>query len=190
MAPERANQSVAVLGAGGTMGFAIAQRLARSGFRVLAWNRSRAKAEPLSSDAAVVDSPAEAAAGADVVLTMLTNADAVLESITAAVPESPRDRTVWLHMSTVGEDGTDRCAETARELAVPFVDAPVAGTRAQAEAGELVVLASGPDDARAYVEPVFEAIGRKVVWAGPAGAGSRMKLAADALLLSVNREHR
>jgi 3-hydroxyisobutyrate dehydrogenase len=167
------------------MGFAIAQRLARSGFRVLAWNRSRAKAEPLSPDAAVVDSPAEAAAGADVLLTILTNAHAALESITAAVPEFPRDRTAWLQMSTVGEDGTDRCLETARELGLPFVDAPVTGTRTGAEAGELVMLASGPDDARAYVEPVFEAIGRTTVWAGAAGAGTRMKLAANARLLAV-----
>ena len=76
-------ETAAVLGAGGMMGFPMARNLARSGISVRAWNRSRDKAEPLAKDGAqVCDSPAEAAEGASVILTMLADADAVLDVVT------------------------------------------------------------------------------------------------------------
>src|SRR5690242_17962200 len=103
-----AEETVAVLGAGGTMGFPMARNMAKAGIQIRAWNRSREKAEPLEQDGATVcDTPAEACDGAGIVLTMLADADAVLESAKDAL----REGVLWLQMSTVGEAGTDRCLE-------------------------------------------------------------------------------
>ncbi len=182
--------AIAVLGAGGIMGKAMAANLARSGFDVRAWNRSRAKAEPLAFDgAAIAGTPAEAAGGADVVLTMLADLDAVAAAmdgrhgaITAMDPG-----TIWLQMSTIGDTGSDRCADLAAKHDVAFFDAPVLGTREPAEQRKLVILASGPDsaDVRAQVQPVFDALGHRTLWLGPAGAGSRLKLVLNAWVLAV-----
>lgn len=177
--------TVALLGAGGTMGFAMARNLARAGFPVRAWNRSSERAEPLGDDGATVTgSPAEAAAGADVLLTMLSDADAVLEPAESALAAASPGL-VWLQMSTIGEAGTQRCAELAERHGVTFVDAPVSGTKEPAEQGKLVVLASGPQAAREMVEPIFEVVGQKTVWVGEAGGGTLLKLAVNAWLVSV-----
>jgi 3-hydroxyisobutyrate dehydrogenase len=86
---------------------------------------------------------------------------------------------VWLQMSTVGEDGSNRLAETATEHGVVFVDAPVLGTRQPAEQGQLVVLASGPVEVRERSQQIFDVVGSKTVWLGEAGAGSRLKLVVN-----------
>src|ERR1035441_822630 len=78
----RSAETVAVLGAGGTMGFAMARNIARAGIKVRAWNRTRAKAEPLADDGAcIAATPAQAATGASIVLTMLADADAVVAAM-------------------------------------------------------------------------------------------------------------
>ena len=171
--------TIAVLGAGGIMGRPMAANLAAAGFRVHGWNRTRDKAE--QDGVEVLDSPADAARDAGIVLTMLAEADTVLD----AVGEALGDGTLWLQMSTIGIDGTVRCGELARERGATFVDAPVLGTKGPAEAGELVVIASGPDDARQRAEPVFDAVGKRTAWAGEAGAGTRLKLVANAWILSL-----
>ena len=79
-------------------------------------------------------------------LTMLSDADAVIDAVEDAV-ESVREGTVWLQMSTIGEVGTERCAELARAHGLMLFDAPVLGTKQPAEQGKLVILASGPGDA-------------------------------------------
>jgi 3-hydroxyisobutyrate dehydrogenase len=179
---------VAVLGAGGTMGFAMARNLARGGMSVTAWNRSPGKVAPLSGDGVqVADSPAQAAAAADVVLTMLSDADAVLAAMDgelgAAAAMTPS--AIWAQMSTVGEDGTDRCARLAAGHGLTFVDSPVLGTKQPAEQGSLVVLGSGPEQARARLQPVFDIIGRKTIWVGEAGGGTKLKLVANSWVLAV-----
>jgi len=174
---------VAVLGAGGIMGFPMARNIARAGIEVRAWNRSRDKADPLGDHGvAVVDTPADAVSGAEVVVTILADTDAVLASIEQGPADEPF---VWAQMSTVGIDGTERCAGLAEERGLTFVDAPVLGTKAPAEQGELIVLASGPDNARVAVEPVFEAVGKKLMWVGEAGAGTRLKLVTNSWILAV-----
>jgi 3-hydroxyisobutyrate dehydrogenase len=179
------DQAVAVLGAGGTMGLPMAANLARAGIEVRAWNRSGEKARPLAKDGAkVLDSPAEAVSGAAVVLTMLADADAVIDSMQAALPSVGADAT-WLQMSTVGEAGADRCIELARERRIAFVDAPVLGTKQPAEEGKLVVLASGLQDMRDRVQPIFDVIGSKTMWVGEAGAGTRLKLVINSWVLTV-----
>ena len=170
---------VAVLGTG-IMGAAMARNLLAGGIEVSAWNRSREKAEPLQENGAeVADSPADAARGADFLLTMLADADAVEEALAGDVLPALAEGGVWLQMSTVGENGTKRLEETANEHGVDFVDAPVLGTRQPAEQGQLIVLASGPEGARERSQQVFDAVGSKTVWLGEAGAGSRLKLVVN-----------
>jgi 3-hydroxyisobutyrate dehydrogenase len=178
-------ETVAVLGAGGTMGFPMARNIARAGIEVRAWNRSREKAEPLREDGVtVVDTPADAVQGARVVLTMLADTDAVLNAIDGALG-SMAAGTVWLQMSTIGEAGTERCMELAREHNVEFVDAPVLGTKQPAEQGQLVVLGSGPEPLRDRLKPIFDAVGQRTIWAGEAGSGTRLKLVVNGWLVVV-----
>jgi 3-hydroxyisobutyrate dehydrogenase len=173
---------VAVLGTG-TMGAGMVASLRRAGLPVRMWNRDPAKARALTDTGAqACDSPAEAADGADVVLTMVFDVDAVDDVIRRAAPAAG---TVWLQASTVGVDGVQRTVETARELDLVLVDAPVLGTREPAEKGALVVLASGPEDARERVAPVCDAIGSTTLWLGPAGAGSRLKLVCNSWVFMV-----
>lgn len=179
---RRSTPVVAVLGAG-TMGAGMVRSLRRAGLPVRVWNRDGAKARALADAGAVaLDSPAEAADGAGVVLTMLHDAEAVTDVIARAAPASG---TVWLQTSTVGLDGAERTIALARELGVELVDAPVMGTRKPAEEGALVFLASGSESARDVLAPVFDALGRKTLWLGEAGAGSRLKLACNAWVLML-----
>lgn len=178
--------SVAVLGTG-IMGAPIARRIAGAGIEVRVWNRTRERAEALADDVAkVAATPAEAVAGADALLTMLADVDAVAsaaEGSDGGLAEAG-EGLVWMQSSTVGIAGTERLAALARERQVTFVDAPVLGTKGPAEAGELIVLGSGPEGARELLDPVFDAIGSRTFWLGEAGAGTRMKLVVNAWLLS------
>jgi 3-hydroxyisobutyrate dehydrogenase len=175
---------VALLGAG-TMGAAIAERLIEERFAVDVWNRTSGTAARLAEHGATAHArPDEAAAKADVVLTMLPTADAVrqvmLDQGTLFVI---KPGAVWVQMGTIGVEATETLrSEVARARPlVAFVDAPVSGSREPARTGHLLVLASGPDNARQIVEPVFAALGRQL-WLGEAGAGSRMKLVLNTWL--------
>ncbi|PWW23964.1 3-hydroxyisobutyrate dehydrogenase [Geodermatophilus normandii] len=174
--------TVAVLGTG-TMGAGMVTALRRADLPVRAWNRDPAKAQALTGTGAeAFGSPAGAAEGADVVLTMLLDADAVVDVVRQAAPAAG---TTWLQTSTVGVEGADRTVETARELALVLVDCPVLGTKEPAAKGALTLLASGPEDARERLAPVFDALGSKTLWLGEAGAGSRLKLACNSWLFML-----
>jgi 3-hydroxyisobutyrate dehydrogenase len=183
-----AGTKVALLGAGGTMGLPMARHIAGAGMDVVAWNRTPEKAESLSDEGIeIADTAAAAASGADILLTILSDADAVasaMEGEDGALPAVESEAT-WLQMSTIGIEGTERCATLADRHDLVLVDAPVVGTKKPAEEGKLTVLASGPDQARERCEPIFEAIGQKTVWLGEAGAGTRMKLVVNSWLLSL-----
>jgi 3-hydroxyisobutyrate dehydrogenase len=179
-------QTIAVLGAGGTMGFPIARNLAQSGFSVRAWNRSREKADPLVEDGVeIFASPGEAVERSEVIVTMLADGGAVIESMQEALSEHSPDGPVWLQMSTIGERGTERCIALAAEHELTFVDAPVLGTKEPAHEAQLVILASGPPGVEQSLRPIFDAIGKQTMWVGEAGAGSRLKLATNAWILAV-----
>jgi 3-hydroxyisobutyrate dehydrogenase len=170
---------VAVLGTG-IMGAAMARNLLAAGLEVRAWNRSREKAEPLAQDGAeVADDPKDAARGANFLLTMLADADVVEEAVGGDVLDALAEDGVWLQMSTVGEAGNERLLRLAADHDVAYVDAPVLGTRQPAEQGQLVVLASGPEEVRQRSGQVFDAVGSKTVWLGDAGGGSRLKLVVN-----------
>jgi 3-hydroxyisobutyrate dehydrogenase len=172
---------VAVLGTG-IMGAPMARNLAAAGHDVRAWNRTPEKAAALASDdVEPAGEIAEAVRGADVVITMLADGGAVEAVAEEALPAM--GGAVLAQMSTIGPEATARVAEAAEAAGVPFVDAPVLGTKAPAEQGKLVVLASGPEDER--LVPVFDAVGAKTVWLGEAGAGSRLKLVLNTWLLAL-----
>jgi 3-hydroxyisobutyrate dehydrogenase len=175
--------TVALLGTG-TMGAGMARNLAAAGIDLRVWNRTPDRATPLADVATVAATPAEAVAGADVLLTMLYDADSVL-GVVEGLRDDLAPGTIWLQQSTIGVDGTDRAVALAADLGLVLVDAPVLGTRKPAEDGTLVVLASGPDDVRERLAPVLDAIGSRTMWVGPAGAGTRLKLAANAWVLTV-----
>lgn len=179
---------VAVLGAGGTMGFPIARNLARAAQSVTAWNRSPARAEPLADDGVrLAGTPAAAVAGAEIVLTVVADGDAVLACMDGdhGAARAMAGGAVWAQLSTIGEYATDECARLAKDNGLIFVDSPVLGTRQPAEQGKLVVLASGPAEARDRVAPVFDAIGHRTIWVGEAGAGTRLKLVTNSWVLAV-----
>jgi 3-hydroxyisobutyrate dehydrogenase len=175
---------IAFLGTG-VMGQPMARNLANAGFAVHAWNRSPEKAEPLSDcGAQVFTDPGAAADGCPLLVTMLSDADSVMEVATAALGASdPPD--VWIQMSTIGLEGTERCAELADDRDVTFVDAPVLGTRAPAQEGQLVILASGPESARPAVDPVFDAVGARTHWLGEAGAATRAKVMINSWVIGI-----
>jgi 3-hydroxyisobutyrate dehydrogenase len=176
--------TIAALGTG-VMGAPMARNLARAGHEVRAWNRSPDKAAPLRDDGIDVrDDPAAAAAGADVVLTMLADADAVLD---VARRTSLAEGQIWWQASTIGIEGIEQCAALAQETGAILVDAPVLGTRLPAEEGNLVVLASGPDAALDTLAPLFDAVGQRTMRLGPAGAATRLKLAVNLWVLAVTQ---
>lgn len=177
--------NVTVLGTG-LMGSGMARSLARDGLAVTVWNRTAAKARPLEEAGAVVAEDAEAAVrDADVVVTMLFDADAVEQVMARALPAMKSDA-VWAQCATVGLDGTERLARSAERHSIAFVDSPVLGTRQPAEEGKLIVVASGPAEVRRQVSPVFDAIGSRTVWVSERpGDGHRLKLAGNAWILSL-----
>lgn len=175
---------VAMLGTG-IMGAGMATTIAGAGMDLVVWNRSRERAEPLAEKGATIaGSPAEAVREADVVVTMLWDADSVADVMNRA-RGSLKDDAVWVQTSTVGVEGTERLAGLASDLGVAFVDAPVLGTKKPAEDGALVVLASGPQEVRERIDPVLDAISSRVLWVGEAGSGSRLKLVANAWVATV-----
>ncbi|MEU6143845.1 NAD(P)-dependent oxidoreductase [Streptomyces sp. NPDC047081] len=179
--------TVSVLGTG-IMGAAMARNLARAGHTVRAWNRTRAKAEPLTADGAhVTDTPAEAVRGADVVLTILYDGPAALEVMREAA-SALRPGVAWVQSTTAGIEAVPELAAFAEEHGLLFYDAPVLGTRQPAEAGQLTVLAAGPAEGRATVEPVFDAVGARTLWTGEDGAAAtatRLKLVANSWVLAA-----
>lgn len=176
---------VTVLGVG-TMGSAMARRLLGRGFGVGVWDRDHSAMESLAEDGAEAYSgPADAARHANVVLTLLPTVEIVRDVMSGqGVLDAMRTGSIWAQMGTIGVEGTD---ELAAEVAIShpglvFVDAPVSGSRGPAESGQLVILGSGPAEARETVDPVFAALGRRTLWLGPAGFGSRMKLVLNTWL--------
>jgi 3-hydroxyisobutyrate dehydrogenase len=183
---QEATPTIAFLGTG-RMGGPMAANLARAGFTVQAWNRTASRADPLADDGAtVVASPAEAVKGAGILITMLADGPAIEQlwqepaGLAAAAPGL-----IWVQMGTVGIEWTRRLADTAAKHGLTFVDAPVSGSEGPALSGELVILASGPDQAREVLAPVFAALGKATTWLGPAGDGTQAKLVLNNWLADI-----
>ena len=178
--------TVAFLGTG-VMGAPMARNIAGQGLNVRVWNRTTERARPLEAVGATVsEEPAHAVDGADVVVTMLSDAGPTLEVAEAVLADAAPDA-IWAQMGTIGIEGTDRCIELARSRGRTFVDAPVLGTLKPAEDGKLTVLASGPEDAVERCSPVFRAVGHKTLRLGEAGQGTRLKLSVNAWVLALTQ---
>jgi 3-hydroxyisobutyrate dehydrogenase len=179
--------TVAVLGTG-LMGAGMARNLSAAGHDVRAWNRTLSRAEPLAADGVtVVADAAQAVRGADAVVTMLLDGPATRAVVESAADALPRGA-VWLQTATVGPDAQAGLAAYAAERGLLFVDAPVLGTRTVADAGQLTVLAAGPDAARAVADKVFDAVGGSTLWLpGEAadGPASRLKLVLNNWVLAL-----
>jgi 3-hydroxyisobutyrate dehydrogenase len=179
---------VAVLGIG-SMGRGMAHSLLRAGFRVDVWNRTPEPAAQLASEGATAhELPDAAVRQADVVITMVADAAAVQDvAFNQGMLAAMRPSAVWAQISTIGVAATERLAAraTAERPDVVFVDAPVSGTRGPAEAGKLLILASGPEAARPVLEPVFAALGQRTKWLGAVGDGSRLKLVMNTWLITL-----
>lgn len=182
---EQRITKVAVLGAG-IMGSAMARTLVAAGWSTTVWDRTPAATAPLrAAGASVAGSAAEAARDAHVVITMLPTAEIVTAVVfEGGVSDAFTPGAVWAQMGTVGVSGTTDLAGRLNRLRpdVMYVDAPVSGSRGPAESGQLLILASGPPQARPVVGPVFDAVGRRTLWLGDAGQGSRMKLVVNAYM--------
>jgi 3-hydroxyisobutyrate dehydrogenase len=187
---------VAVVGIG-AMGHGMATSALRAGIPTIVWNREPETTRDLAElGAEVADSAADAARRAAIIVTMVTDADAVIsiardQGMLAALAPGA----IWVQMSTIGMAGIERVAAMvdAERPDVILVDAPVSGSKDPAEEGQLTIFASGPDEARSRVAPLFDALGQRTIWVGPVGAGSRLKLvnntwlafAAEAVAASV-----
>lgn len=171
---------VTVLGMG-AMGAGMARSLLREGIEVTVWNRTAERSEPLSDDgAAVALDPIAAVTDADVVVAMLFDTAATLDVMAKVLP-AMKEGAVFVQSATVGVEGASQTASVAAEHGVAFLDCPVLGTKAPAEQGKLVMLASGDPDLRERVQPAFDAMGAKTIWVGAElGLGSKLKLVCNA----------
>jgi 3-hydroxyisobutyrate dehydrogenase len=170
--------TVAVLGLG-LMGSGMARNLLRAGFPLAVYNRSLEKAEALRPHGArVADTPAEAANGADVVVSMVADDEAARavwlgeEGALAGM----RSGSVAIESSTVTLDWIRSLQEEATPRGIELLDAPVTGSRDQAAEGQLLFLVGGSAEVLGRVRPVLEAMARGVVHAGPSGSGATLKL--------------
>jgi len=181
--------TVAVVGTG-RMGSAMARAIARGGPTLVVHNRSRERAEALADElgARVASTPAEAASAADISITMLADGDAV-----SAVWGGPdglvagaRSGSVLVDMSTVPPDALEPFAAPARERGAGIVDAPVSGSIALAEAGELTVMAGGSSEDLERARPALDLVAKQVTHVGPLGSGAAIKLAVNAVIFALN----
>jgi 3-hydroxyisobutyrate dehydrogenase len=173
------NEPIAVLGIG-AMGHGMARSAVRAGIRTIVWSRNPAATRDLADlGAEVAETASDAARRAAIAVTMVTDTDAVLsiardQGMLAALAPGA----IWVQMSTIGVAGIERVAAlvNAERPDVTLLDAPVSGSRGPAEQGQLTILASGPEQARSRVAPLFEALGQRTIWVGSFGAGTRLKL--------------
>jgi 3-hydroxyisobutyrate dehydrogenase len=182
---DNAQEPVAILGIG-TMGHGMATSALRAGISTIVWNRNQDATQDLAKlGAEVSPTAADAARPAAIVITMVTDADAVIsiardEGVLAALAPGA----ILVQMSTIGVAGIERVAAmvAADRPDVILLDAPVSGSKDPAERGQLTIFASGPDVARPRVTPLFDALGQRTIWAGNAGSGTRLKLVANTWL--------
>ncbi len=180
-----AKEPVAFLGIG-TMGRAMATSALRAGIPTIVWNRDPGATRDLADlGAEVAETPADAARQAEIVVTMVTDAN-VVESIARdqGMLAALAPGAVWVQMSTIGVAGIERVAALvgSERADVTLVDAPVSGSKEPAEEGKLTIFASGPHEVHSRLRPLFDALGQRTIWVGPVGAGSRLKLVANAWL--------
>lgn len=170
--------SVALLGTG-TMGGGMAANLLKAGFPLSVYNRTRSRAEPFAAQGArVADTPAAAVQGAHLVLSMLSDDNASRDAWTGneGALAAAEAGAVLVESSTASPAWVAELASLAHARGLQFLDAPVTGSRVQAEAGQLTFLVGGPYEALARVRPALEAVSKDIIHLGPVTSGAKIKL--------------
>jgi 3-hydroxyisobutyrate dehydrogenase-like beta-hydroxyacid dehydrogenase len=170
---------IAFLGLG-IMGSRMAANLARAGFDLTVWNRTGSTAEAFADShrATVAGTPAEAAAGAEIVITMLVDGPQVESVLESAAPGAG---TLCVDCSTIGPAATREIADRLAQRGASMLDAPVTGSSPRAEDGTLTIMAGGSVEDFERARPVLEAMGKLVVHAGPLGHGQMVKVINNAV---------
>ena len=160
----------------GIMGRPMAENLRAAGFDVVAWNRTRAKAEEFGGEVAAT--PAEAAAAAGVVISMVPDVPEVEEVLLGenGAVEGLSEGGLCIDMSTISPTASRAIAGRLAERGIAFLDAPVTGSRPKAEDGTLTIMVGGDAEQLERARPLFEAMGQRVVHVGPTGHGEMAKL--------------
>jgi 3-hydroxyisobutyrate dehydrogenase len=175
-------KTIAFIGLG-TMGSAMAQNLLKAGFAVIVYNRTRDRALPLQdSGAEIADTPAAAAKRADVVFTMVTD-DRASRSVwlgDKGILAGTQPQAILIESSTVSPSWIRELSDLASGLRL--LDAPVAGSKPQAIAKELMFLVGGDRETVAEAQPIFLAMGKSAVHFGEIGSGSLMKLISNLMI--------
>ena len=166
----------------GLMGAPMTRNLLAAGYPMTLWNRTASKCEPFVGEATIAGSPAEAVAGADIVITMLENG-AVVEDVLVAqgALTALKSGALVIDMSSVQPLLARRLAGLAAEQGAGFVDAPVSGGTLGAAEARLSIMAGGSEADVERARPVFEVLG-KCTRIGPVGAGQLAKLANQAIV--------
>jgi 3-hydroxyisobutyrate dehydrogenase-like beta-hydroxyacid dehydrogenase len=178
--------SVGFLGLG-IMGSRMAANLQRKGFEVTAWTRTAGKAEAWAAEhpgAKVAATPKEAAAGADLVISMVVDGaqvDAILLDPDHGAAAGAGAGTLFVDMSTIAPEDARRIGATLQERGHAFVDAPVTGSSPRAEDGTLTIMAGGDAADVERVRPALEAMGTTIVHVGELGHGQVIKLINNAV---------
>jgi 3-hydroxyisobutyrate dehydrogenase/2-hydroxy-3-oxopropionate reductase len=182
--------TVAILGTG-RMGSSMARALSRDGHDLVLYNRTGDTARALATElgASVAASPAEAAATADVLISMLTDGDAVLATYEGelGVLAGLRRGQVILEMSTVLPEVSRSLDEHVRARGAAILDAPVSGSVSLAEAGQLTIMVGGDEAGLERARPVLESLSARVIHMGPLGSAAVMKLAVNNVILGINQ---
>jgi 3-hydroxyisobutyrate dehydrogenase len=169
----------------GAMGYRIAGRLLKHGFKVAAFDHDRARANALTESGGTVSpSIAELASIADVVLSSLPNDEVVLSVYTGpqGVLENIRRGSMIIEMSTVSPETSRKLYRLGSSRGITVLDVPVSGSTPAAEGGLLTLLGGGDEDCFNAAKAIFEAIGRQHFYVGPSGSGATMKLVVNTLL--------
>jgi len=169
----------------GLMGKPMGRNLLKAGFPLVVWNRTRSKADDLIREGAkLAASPREAAAQADVLVTIVSDPPALEEVVFGpdGALEGFRRGSVFVDSSTISPDLARREAAACAERGVDFLDAPVTGGTWGAEKGELVFMVGGKPEVFERTKPVFEAMGKRFFLLGPNGSGQIVKLAMNLIL--------
>jgi 3-hydroxyisobutyrate dehydrogenase-like beta-hydroxyacid dehydrogenase len=179
------SERVAFLGLG-IMGSRQAANLARAGFELTVWNRTAATAQQFAADhegVTVADTPAEAAAGADTVFTMVVDGDQVRTVLLGdgGAAQAATPGTLFVDCSTIGPTATREIGEALDELGHSLVDAPVTGSSPRAEDGTLTFMVGATEEQFARLKPALSAMGELIVHAGPRGHGQMIKLLNNAM---------
>ena len=171
-------QQIALLGTG-TMGSGMARNLRKAGFPLTVYNRTREKAEQLAETGAqIADTPALAVAGATVVLSMLADDDASRDAWLGAdgALSAMQAGSVVIECGTVSPEWVKQLHHEAEARGLRMMDAPVTGSRPQANAGELTFLVGADQATLESVRPVLESMSRSILHLGPVGSGALLKL--------------